>query len=297
MYVNLEKAMSMQLQSANYSVSSEGERVLILEPGRTEKNYWMDLWRYRELFLILAWRDISVRYKQTIIGIVWAVIRPFLTMVVFTLIFGRLAGLPSDGDAPYALMVFAAMLPWTLFSTSLGEASNSLIGNQALISKVYFPRLIIPTATMITAFVDFLISFFILLSMMIFYQFAPGWNILLLPVFVILALLASLGAGLWITALNVKYRDFRYIIPFVVQFGLYISPVGFSSAVVPDKWRLLYSLNPMVGVIDGFRWCILAGKSPIYWPGFFLSLVVVTFFLWLGISKFRKMERTFADLI
>ena len=273
------------------------EPVLILEPGRAEKNYWRDLWRYRELFLILAWRDISVRYKQTIIGVAWAIIRPFLTMVVFSVIFGGLANLPSEGDAPYPLLVFAAMLPWSLFSTALGEASNSLIGSANLISKVYFPRLIIPTATVVTAFVDFLISFVILAGMMLYYRYAPGWNILLLPAFILLALLASLGPGLWITALNVKYRDFRYVIPFVVQFGLYVSPVGFSSSVIPEQWRLLYSLNPMVGVIDGFRWCILGGDSSIYWPGFDLSLVIVVFFLWLGISKFRKMEKTFADMI
>jgi lipopolysaccharide transport system permease protein len=273
------------------------EPVLIIEPGRTEKNYWGDLWRYRELFLVLAWRDISVRYKQTIIGILWAIIRPFLTMVVFTVIFGRIAKLPSDGNAPYALMVFAAMLPWSFFSNALSESSNSLISNASLIGKVYFPRLIIPAATQVTAFIDFLISFVILLGMMVYYQFAPDWHILLLPCFIILALLASLGPGLWITALNVKYRDFRYIIPFVVQFGLYVSPVGFSSKVVPEQWRLLYSLNPMVGVIDGFRWCILDGDSPIYMPGFMLSLAVITFFLYLGISRFRKMEKTFADLI
>lgn len=273
------------------------EQVLIIEPGRTEKNYWADLWRYRELFLVLAWRDISVRYKQTIIGVAWALIRPFLTMIVFTIIFGRVAGLPSDGAAPYALMVFAGMLPWTFFSAALSEASNSLIGNERLISKVYFPRLIIPTASVVTAFVDFLISFVILLGMMLYFQFAPGWSMLLLPVFMLLAFLASLGPGLWITALNVKYRDFRYIIPFVVQFGLYVSPVGFSSNVIPEQWRLLYSLNPMVGVIDGFRWAILGEASPPYWPGFSLSLVVVAFFLWLGISQFRKMENSFADLI
>lgn len=273
------------------------EKVLILEPGRTEKNYWMDLWRYRELFLILAWRDISVRYKQTIIGILWAVLRPFLTMVVFTVIFSRIANLPSDGSAPYALMVFAAMLPWSLFANSLSESSNSLIDNTSLISKVYFPRMIMPAASLVTAFVDFLISFSILILIMISYQFMPGWSMLFLPFFIIMALLASLGSGLWITALNVKYRDFRYVIPFVVQFGLYVSPVGFSSKVILEQWRLLYSLNPMVGVIDGFRWCILGGESPIYWPGFFLSLFVVAFFLWLGISTFRKMERTFADLI
>jgi lipopolysaccharide transport system permease protein len=271
--------------------------VIIIEAGRTEKNYWADLWRYRELFLILAWRDISVRYKQTIIGILWAILRPFFTMVVFTVIFSRIAKLPSDGSAPYALMVFAAMLPWALFSSSLTESSNSLIDNTNLISKVYFPRLIMPAATLITSFVDFLISFIILIGMMVYYQFAPGWHMLLLPCFIILALLASLGPGLWITALNVKYRDFRYIIPFVVQFGLYISPVGFSSKIVPEQWRLLFNLNPMVGVIDGFRWCILGGNSPVYIPGFLVSLAIITFFLWLGVSRFRKTEKTFADLI
>jgi len=270
---------------------------IIIEPGRTEKNYWTDLWRYRELFIILSWRDLAVRYKQTIIGILWAIIRPLLTMIVFTVMFGRVAKLPSDGHAPYALMVFAAMLPWMLFSNSLSEASNSLIGNANLISKVYFPRMIVPSATIITALVDFLISFVILVAMMIYYQFMPGWHILFIPFFIILALLASFGPGLWITALNVKYRDFRYVIPFIVQFGLYISPVGFSSNVVPENWRLLYSLNPMVGVIDGFRWCILGGNSPLYLPGFLLSMAIIVFFLWLGVTRFRKMEKTFADII
>ena len=270
---------------------------IIIESGRIEKNYWTDLWRYRELFIILSWRDLSVRYKQTVIGIFWAILRPVLTMLVFTIIFGRIAKLPSDGTAPYALLVFAAMLPWSLFSNALSESSNSLIGNTNLISKVYFPRMILPASTVITALVDFLISFFILIALMIIYQFLPAWQILLLPFFIILALLSSLGPGLWITALNVKYRDFRYVIPFLIQFGLYISPVGFSSNVIPDQWRLIYSLNPMVGVIDGFRWCILGSNSPIYLPGFFLSLAIIAFFLWLGITRFRKMEKTFADII
>lgn len=273
------------------------EHVLIIEPGRTEKNYWADLWRYRELFLILAWRDLSVRYKQTIIGILWAIIRPLLTMVVFTVIFGKIAKLPSDGTEPYALLVFAAMLPWSLFSNALSESSSSLVNNANLIGKVYFPRLIIPAAALVAAFVDFLISFIILIGMMLYYQFAPSWHMLFLPVFIVLALLASLGPGLWITALNVKYRDFRYIIPFVVQFGLYVSPVGFSSKVVPEQWRLIYSLNPMVGVIDGFRWCILGGDSLVYLPGFMLDIAIIIFFIWLGVSHFRKMEKTFADLI
>jgi len=270
---------------------------LVLEAGRAERHYWRDLWRYRELFKVLAWRDVSVRYKQTLIGVAWAVIRPFLTMVVFTVAFGKLAKLPSDGTAPYPLLVFAGMLPWTFFATALTDSSNSMLSNANLISKVYFPRLIAPAAAVIVAFVDFLISFVILVGLMVWYRFAPGWQILLLPVFVAISFLASLGPGLWLTALNIKYRDFRYIIPFVVQFGLYVSPVGFSSNVIPDNWRLLYSLNPMVGVIDGFRWCILGGQSELYLPGFFLSIGMTAMLLWLGIRQFRKTENSFADLI
>ena len=271
--------------------------IIIIEPGRSERNYWGDLWRYRELFRVLAWRDLAVRYKQTVIGAAWALIRPFITMLVFTVIFGRIAKLPSDGTAPYPLMVFAGMLPWTFFSTGLSEASNSLLNNANLISKVYFPRLIVPTATVVVAFVDFLITFSILILLMVWYRYAPGWRILVLPAFTLLAFLVSIGPGLWITALNVKYRDFRYVIPFIVQFGLYVSPVGFSSSVVPEEWRLLYSLNPMVGVIDGFRWCILGGQSPLYLPGLAESVCVAVFFLWFGIHRFRKTEKSFADLI
>lgn len=269
---------------------------MVLELGRADENYWKDLWRYRELFLVLAWRDLSVRYRQTAIGVIWAILRPLLTMVVLTIIFGRVAKLPSDG-APYALLVFAAMLPWNLFATSLSDASNSLISNANLISKVYFPRLIVPTATLATGLADLLISLVILFALMVYYRFAPSWNLLLLPLFVLLGLLATLGPGLWITAMNVKYRDFRYVIPFVVQFGLYVSPVGFSSSVVPERWRLLYSLNPMVGVIDGFRWSILGGVSPLYWRGFALSLAVIAFSLRQGVRQFRKMEKSFADII
>ena len=271
--------------------------VIIIEAGRTERHYWLDLWRYRELFRVLAWRDLSVRYKQTVIGVLWALIRPFLTMVVFTIIFGRIARLPTDGNVPYALMVFAGILPWSLFSTGLSEASNSLINNEKLISKVYFPRLIVPVATIFVAFVDFLISFGILLVLMGWYRFLPDWRILVLPAFALLAFFASVGPSLWITSLNVKYRDFRYVIPFIVQLGLYVSPVGFSSSVVPAQWRLLYSLNPMVGVIDGFRWCLLRGQSELYPPGLLVSVVVISFFLWFGVRRFRKTEKTFADLI
>ena len=272
------------------------KKKLIIEAGRTEKHYWMDLWRYRELFYFLAWRDILVRYKQTVIGIAWSLIRPLLTMVVFSVIFGRLAKLPSDG-VPYPIMVFAAMLPWQFFSNSLSEASGSLVGNANLISKVYFPRLIIPASSVITSFVDFLISAFILVGLMFWYHFVPDWKIIALPLFIAIAFAASMGCGLWLTALNVKYRDFRYIVPFIVQFGLYISPVGFSSNVIPQKWRFLYSLNPMVGVIDGFRWAILRGQSTIYVPGFILSLGVVSISLAFGVWYFRKTEKRFADII
>jgi lipopolysaccharide transport system permease protein len=270
---------------------------LVLEPGRAERHYWRDLYRYRELFYILAWRDIAVRYKQTVLGVAWALIRPFLTMLIFTVVFGRIAKLPSEGEAPYPLLVLAGMLPWTLFSTALGEASNSLVANANLISKVYFPRVIVPTSAVVVAFVDFLVSLLLLAAVMAYFRFVPGWQVLLLPVFLLLALLASLGPGLYMTALNVKYRDFRYIIPFIVQFGLYVSPVGFSSHVVPEKWRLLYSLNPIVGVIDGFRWCLLGGQSVMDWRGFALSTAASALFLWLGIAKFRSMERSFADII
>jgi lipopolysaccharide transport system permease protein len=273
------------------------EDITIIEAGQGERHYWRDLWRYRELFQVLAWRDLSVRYRQTVIGVLWALIRPFLTMLVFTTIFGRIAKLPADGNAPYALMVFAGILPWTLFSTGLSEASNSLVNNERLISKVYFPRLIVPIATIIVSFVDFLISFCILLMLMGWYRFLPDWRIVVLPVFALVAFFASAGPSLWITSLNVKYRDFRYIIPFIVQFGLYVSPVGFSSSVIPEQWRLLYSLNPMVGVIDGFRWCILRGQSELYLPGLLVSLAMTAFFLWFGIRQFRKMEKSFADLI
>lgn len=270
---------------------------IIITANSTEKNYWKDLWRFRELFYILSWRDIKVRYKQTVVGASWAVIRPLLTMIILTVVFGKIAKLPSEGTVPYAIMVYAAMLPWQFFANALSESSTSLIGNANLITKVYFPRLIIPSAAVITSFVDFLISFVIMIGLMIYYQFLPSWQILLLPLFFVLAFLASIGPGLWLTALNVKYRDFRYIVPFIVQFGMYISPVGFSSNIVPEKWKLLYSINPMVGVIDGFRWCFLGGESTLYIPGFLLSLGVIVFFLWLGISTFRRMEKTFADSI
>lgn len=268
---------------------------LIIEPGRTEKNYWKDLWRYRELFYILSWRDIKVRYKQTVIGAAWSIIRPLLTTIIFTIVFSRIAKLQNPGDAPYALLVFAGMLPWQFFSNALSESSNSLIGNANLITKVYFPRMIIPASSVITSLVDLGISFIIMIGMFIWFQFIPSWHIIFLPLFVLLAFVCSFGIGLYLTAVNVKYRDFRYIIPFIVQFGLYITPVGFSSAIIPEKWKMLYSLNPMVGIIDGFRWCLLG--DAMNWYSFSICVVIVTLFLWLGIFYFRKMEKTFADNI
>jgi lipopolysaccharide transport system permease protein len=269
----------------------------IIEPGGRARHYWADLWRHRELFQVLAWRDVSVRYKQTIIGVAWALIRPFLAMVVFTIIFGSIAKLPSDGAAPYALMVFAGMLPWTFFSTAVNGAANSIVGNSGLISKVYFPRLIVPAAAVAAAFVDLLVSLVILLGLLIWFRFVPGWQFLLLPIFAAIAFLVSLGPGLAIASLNVKYRDFSQVVPFLVQFGLYVSPVGFSSGVIPEKWRLIYSINPMVGVIDGFRWSILGNGSELYLPGLYLSVGVTAVLLWFGIHQFRKTENSFADLI
>ena len=269
---------------------------LIIEAGRTERNYWKDLWRYRELFYFLAWRDLLVRYKQTVIGVAWALLRPFLTMLAFTLIFSKLAKLPSD-DAPYPILIFAALLPWQFFANAFTEAGNSLISNASMISKVYFPRLVIPTSAVIVSFVDSLISGLILIALMVWYGYLPDWRIVTLPFFIFIAFAAAMGAGLWIAALNVKYRDFRYVIPFVVQLGLFISPVGFSSSIVPEQWRLLYSVNPMVGVIDGFRWAILGSKTPFYWPGFLLSLSLVVVVLISGVLYFRRTEKSFADVI
>lgn len=277
-------------------MKDQTEYTLIIEPGRTELHYWKDLWRYRELFYFLSWRDILVRYKQTVIGIAWSIVRPLLTMIVFVVVFGKIAKLPSDG-VPYPIMVFTAMLPWQFFANSLSESSNSLLANANMLSKVYFPRLIVPTSAVIVSLVDFFISFIILVVLLIWYQLMPGWRILALLPFLGLALFASLGFGLLLAALNVKYRDFRYIVPFIVQFGLYISPVGFSSSIVPEKWRLVYSLNPMVGVIDGFRWAILGEAMKVYVPGFVISLLVNVAILIVGVGYFRRTERKFADII
>ena len=279
------------------AANSPAEHVLVLEAGRAEQHYWRDLWNYRELFAILAWRDVAVRYKQTAIGIAWAVVKPFVTMLVFTLVFGRLAKLPSVGAAPYPLMVFAGMLPWFLFSTILSESANSLVANTNLVGKVYFPRIIIPSAVALVALVDFGINLVMMAGLMAWFRFVPSWHIVFLPLFVIFAMAASLGPSFLMTALNVKYRDFRYIIPFIVQFGLYISPVGFSSAAVPQAWRFWYDLNPLVGVIGAFRWCLLGGSVAFNLPEIGYSVAMTVFLLWLGVWYFRTTERSFADVI
>lgn len=271
------------------------EHELIIEAGAFEKNYWKDLWRYRELFYILSWRDLKVRYKQTAIGAAWSVIRPVLTTIILTVVFSRVAKFQAPGAVPYALMVFVGMLPWQFFANSLSEASNSLIGNAHLITKVYFPRMIIPASSVITSLVDLGISMVLLVVMFFIYRYVPHITILLLPFFILIALIASFGVGLYVTSLNVKYRDFRYIIPFIVQFGMYVTPIGFPSSAVPEQWRLLYSINPMVGVVDGFRWCVLG--QTLYMPGFLISIAISLLFLWLGIWYFRKTEKSFADNI
>jgi lipopolysaccharide transport system permease protein len=269
---------------------------LTIEAGKTERQYWKDIWKYRELFYFLAWRDLLIRYKQTVVGVAWSLIRPVLTMLVLTIVFGKLGNMPAGG-VPYPLLVFCGMLPWQFFSTALSESGNSLVNNSNLISKVYFPRLVVPASSVITSFVDFLISAAFLVVLMIWYRFVPPVAIAFLPFFMLLAFAISFGAGLWIAALMVKYRDFRFILPFIVQFGLYISPVGFTSSVVPERWRMFYSLNPMVGVIDGFSWCILGGEHSLYWPGLALSVVGVAALVATGTWYFRKTERTFADVI
>jgi lipopolysaccharide transport system permease protein len=279
---------------------------LIIEAGRAEKNYWHDVWRYRELFYFLAWRDILVRYKQTVMGVAWAVIRPFLTMIVLTVTFSKIAKLSAPGGVPYALIVMAGILPWQFFANSMSESSNSLIGNANLISKVYFPRLVVPAGSVITSFVDFLITLVLMGLMMVLFHFAPDWRLLFLPLFMALAFGAAFGMGLWLCSLNVEYRDFRYIIPFVVQFGVFISPVGFTTSHVPETllWhnyeipaRLLYSLNPLVGIIDGFRWALLRGQEPLNFTGLSCSIFIVGILCFSGIWYFRRMEKGFADVI
>lgn len=272
-------------------------QTVVLEAGRVRTNYWRELWRYRELFAILAWRDFALRHRQSVLGVAWSVLRPLMTVLIFTVVFGRIAKLPSDGMAPYALMVFAGIIPWNLLSNVVGLASNSLVSNAGLIGKVYFPRLIVPASVVAVTLVDAAISLLLLLAMMVWFGFIPDWRILLLPVFIVYAVLVGLGPALWLSAVNVRYRDFQHVAAFALQFGVYISPVGFSSAAVPEQWRLLYSLNPAVGVIDGVRWSLFHGEAHLYVPGLVCSLGVTALMLWAGLAYFRKTERTFVDVI
>ncbi|MBQ3402912.1 MAG: ABC transporter permease [Synergistaceae bacterium] len=274
-----------------------GEFDLIIEPNKTTSDFLFELIQFRELFVFMALRDILVRYKQTVIGVAWSVIRPLLSMVIFTVIFGRVAKLPSEGTVPYPIMVFSALLPWQYFANSMTSSSESFIRASSMISKIYFPRLILPTSSVLVSAVDFGISFVLLCLLMLVYRFVPSPRILLLPAFFIPVTVTALGIGYFFSALGVRYRDFRHVMPFMVQFGLYVSPVGFSSSVIPDRWRLLYSLNPMVGVIDGFRWCIQGTSVSLYLPGFIISLVTSVLIFWIGLKYFRKTERTFADYI
>jgi lipopolysaccharide transport system permease protein len=283
-------------QSASPAKGLVTAEEVVIVAGRIGRRYFHDLWRYRELFLFLAWRDLLVRYKQTVVGVAWSIFRPLLTMLILTLVFGKLGDMPSGG-VPYPLLVFCGLLPWMFFATALSESGTSLVANSNLISKVYFPRLIIPASSVIISLVDFLISLAFLGVLLIWYGFVPPRTIALLPLFALLAFVAALAVGVWVAALMVQYRDFRFIVPFAVQFGLYISPVGFFSQVVPAKWRLLYSLNPMVGVIDGFRWSVLGGQHVVYWPGLVASVVSILLMLLTGIWYFRRTERSFADVI
>jgi lipopolysaccharide transport system permease protein len=282
-------------------LESTAERILVIEAGKTERQYWRDLWQYRELFFFLAWRDVLVRYKQTAIGIAWSVARPLLTMAILTLIFSRVAKVQAPAGVPYALVVFAGMLPWTFFSGALVESSGSLVTNTNMISKIYFPRIIVPASATLAALVDFSITLVLLAILMALYRIAPSVHMVYLPLLIILAVVSSLGPGLIMSAMNVKFRDFRYIVPFITQFGLYISPVPYTSNVFMAKlshtWQVAYSLNPMVAVIDGFRWCILGNSFPINPESFAISLASNLALLWVGVTYFRKLERSFADFI
>jgi lipopolysaccharide transport system permease protein len=279
-----------------------GKHRIVIEPGTENSNYWKDLWNYRGLFYFLAWRDILVRYKQTAIGIAWSVLRPLLTIFVMAFL-GWLFESKIPGNIPRLVFVAAATLPWQFFSSCFSEASNSLVANSNLLTKVYFPRLIVPVSTVIVCLIDFLVSFVILVVLMFVCRYTPDIRMLALPLFLLLALIASVGTGLFIAALNVKYRDFRYVIPFIIQFGLYASPIAFSSndiygnPEIPEALKFLYSLNPMVGVIDGFRWSIFGSEVSIYMPGFLISIAISILFLFVGIWYFRRMEKSFADVI
>ena len=277
--------------------SKLGDFDLIIEPNKTTADFLLEILKYRELFFFMAWKDILVRYKQTVVGVAWSVIRPLLSMIIFTIVFGRVAKLPTEGTAPYPIMVYSALLPWMYFSNSMNSSATSLLTAQSMISKIYFPRLILPTSAVLVNVVDFLISFAIMCLLMLYYRFLPSPYIVLLPLFFIPSTLAALGVGYMFAAVGVRYRDFHHVMPFILQFGMYVSPVGFSSSIIPDKWRLLYSVNPAVGMIDGFRWCIQGTSVSLYYPGLIMSVISSSILFYFGLRYFRKTEKTFADFI
>ena len=281
----------------NSMIASDIKKIIIIKPssGLIKINF-KELWQYRELFLFFAWRNIVIRYKQTAIGIAWAGIQPIITMIIFTIIFGKLANLPSDG-IPYPILVMAGVLPWQFFATSLQQASLSVVGNAGIVSKIYFPRLIVPLSSVISSIIDFCIAFLVFVVMLLWYQIIPSINIIFLPFFIVLAIVTSVSFSLWFSALNVAYRDIKHILPFLIRIGIYISPVGFLSTTVPDKYRIIYFLNPLVGIIDGFRWCVLGGKVNLAWDGLIISMVITSIILISGLYYFTKNEKKFADII
>jgi lipopolysaccharide transport system permease protein len=276
-------------------MNSSSPGTIVIQAGQAEQHYWRDLWRYRELLGFLAWRDIKVRYKQAALGITWAIIQPAVQTVLLTFVFGKLAKMP-DGGVPYPLLVLTGLLPWQLFSSAFSGASNSLVSNTNLISKIYFPRLIIPLSALAVALVDLLILLVITLPVTLIFGVMPTWRLLLLPVFILMALLVAFGAGLWITALTVKYRDFRFITPFLLQIGLFVTPIGYRTDFLPN-WRDLLALNPLTSVVNGFRWCLLGGGMDFYASALVMSLLISVVLLGTGLWYFRGTERQFADVL
>jgi lipopolysaccharide transport system permease protein len=275
----------------------EARKKIVIEPNKSVKDYWLDFWRFRELLYMLSWRDLKVRYRQTMLGVAWAVLRPLLTMIILTLVFSRWAGLRPPEGVPYPIFVFAAMLPWQFFANALTDSSGSLIANERMVTKVYFPRMIVPLSSVFTAMVDFAINLVLLFGLMAFYQFVPSWNVIFIPIFGFWAFLVAVGSGLFFSSLNIQFRDFRQIVPFIVQFGLYLSPVGYPTTKVSEAMRPFFALNPMVGVIDSFRWAVIGGEKFPLQPYCLISFGVTLVILSMGILVFRRMERSFADII
>lgn len=277
-------------------MTNRTNKQLVLEAGYADDNYWSDVLRYRDIFIMLARRDLSVRYKQTAIGIIWALLRPALTMLVFTLVFGSIAEMPSGG-APYALLVLSGTLPWLFFSSSVSESSNSLVANSNLLSKAYFPRILLPASSILVAAVDLIIALGLLTCLMWYFSVPPTWRLLTIPLFSLVTFAAALGLGLWLSVLNARYRDFQFIVPFMLQIGLYISPVGYVSSAIPERWQTLFAINPMVGVIDGFRWAILGENFSVPWATIASSAAISIALLITGLSFFRHFERRLVDII